>query len=46
MDTLGQDDASPGKRRATLRSGTASLTSTACRASFNQRGGASGEGAR
>ncbi|MEV0223886.1 DUF6380 family protein [Streptomyces sp. NPDC050704] len=46
MDTLGQDDASPEKRRATLRSGTASLTSTACRALFNQHGAAAGEEAR
>ncbi|MEU9781830.1 DUF6380 family protein [Streptomyces phaeochromogenes] len=46
MDTLGQDDASPGKRRATLRSGTASLTSTADRALLDQHGQASGEGAR
>ncbi|WP_353962945.1 DUF6380 family protein [Streptomyces sp. NBC_00878] len=46
MDTLGQDDAGPGKRRATLRSGTASLTSTADRAQLDQHGKASGEGAR
>ncbi|MEU5341816.1 MULTISPECIES: DUF6380 family protein [unclassified Streptomyces] len=46
MDTLGQDDASPGKRRATLRSGSASLTSTADRAQFDQHGQVAGEGAR
>ncbi|MEU3788239.1 DUF6380 family protein [Streptomyces fructofermentans] len=34
------------KRRATLRSGTASQTSTARRAAFHRHGGASGEGAR
>jgi hypothetical protein len=46
MDIVGQDDASPGKWRATLRSGTASLNSTACRALFHQHGEAAGEGAR
>ncbi|MEV5430415.1 DUF6380 family protein [Streptomyces sp. NPDC052701] len=34
-----------GNRRATLRSGTASLTKTAVRAPFEQRGGRAGEGA-
>ncbi|WP_420907393.1 DUF6380 family protein [Streptomyces scabichelini] len=46
MDTLGQGDATPGKRCATLRSAQASLTSTACRALFNQHGAAAGEDAR
>ncbi|MFJ5779145.1 DUF6380 family protein [Streptomyces sp. NPDC093094] len=35
-----------GKRRATLRGRTASLTSVACSASFNHHGGHAGEGAR
>ncbi|WP_219925804.1 MULTISPECIES: DUF6380 family protein [Streptomyces] len=46
MDTLGHGDAAPGKRRATLRSATASLTATACRAPFHHHGRAAGEGAR
>ncbi|WP_221349753.1 DUF6380 family protein [Streptomyces beigongshangae] len=46
MDTPSQDDASPWKRDATLRSRTASLTATAGRAPFHRHGGAAGEGAR
>jgi hypothetical protein len=46
MDTLGTGDATPGKRRATLRSATASLTATACRTSLSHHGQAAGEGAR
>ncbi|WP_220450456.1 DUF6380 family protein [Streptomyces flaveus] len=46
MDTLGQGDTTPGKRCATLRSVTASLTSTACRAPLHRHGTAAGEGAR
>ncbi|MFC8195158.1 DUF6380 family protein [Streptomyces sp. NPDC060006] len=46
MDSPGQDDASTGKRCATLRPGTASLTSTAGRAPLHRHGEAAGEGAR
>ncbi|MGP4047027.1 DUF6380 family protein [Streptomyces sp. 2A115] len=46
MDTLGQDDGGAGKRRATLRSETASLTSTAGRVPLDQHGEAAGEDAR
>ncbi|MET9897298.1 DUF6380 family protein [Streptomyces sp. NPDC006446] len=46
MDNMGQGDSIGEKRRATLRSRAASLTATACRASFNQHGAAAGEGAR
>ncbi|MFE9679890.1 DUF6380 family protein [Streptomyces sp. NPDC002701] len=46
MDTPPQDDASPWKRDATLRPGTASLTATAGRATFHRHGPAAGEGAR
>ncbi|MEU1596374.1 DUF6380 family protein [Streptomyces sp. NPDC005708] len=34
------------KRQATLRCGAASLTATACRASFKHHGGPAGEEAR
>ncbi|MEU9185686.1 DUF6380 family protein [Streptomyces sp. NPDC048484] len=46
MDTLGEDDPSAWKRHATLRSRTASLTSTVGRAPFHRHGEAAGEGAR
>ncbi|WP_432423005.1 DUF6380 family protein [Streptomyces pseudovenezuelae] len=45
MDNSVQGDSTGEKRHATLRSETASLTATACRAGFD-RGGRSGEGAR
>ncbi|WP_443064832.1 DUF6380 family protein [Streptomyces sp. NBC_00576] len=38
MDNSVQGDAPAAKRRATLRSGTASLTSTACRATVIRHG--------
>ncbi len=46
MDTPGQGDATEGKRGAALRSVTASLTATVCRAPFHHHGEAAGEGAR
>ncbi|MER5653073.1 MULTISPECIES: DUF6380 family protein [unclassified Streptomyces] len=46
MDNRGQGDTTGEKRHATLRSRTASLTATACRASFDHHGAAPGEGAR
>ncbi|MFF3612131.1 DUF6380 family protein [Streptomyces sp. NPDC002580] len=46
MDNMGQGDSTGEKRHATLRSRTASLTATACRASSGQHGAAAGEGAR
>ncbi|MFJ4782381.1 DUF6380 family protein [Streptomyces sp. NPDC088794] len=45
MDNSVQGDSTGEKRRATLRSRTASMTATARRAEFD-RGGRSGEGAR
>ncbi|WP_412180792.1 DUF6380 family protein [Streptomyces sp. ADMS] len=42
MESPVRDDVPQSKRRATLRSGTASLTSTACRAVFIRRGGCAG----
>ena len=41
-----EGDTNPGKRRATLRSGTASLTSTARRAPLHPHREAAGEDAR
>ncbi|WP_443041449.1 DUF6380 family protein [Streptomyces sp. B21-083] len=46
MDDSVQDDAPAANRRATLRPGTASLTSTACRAAFVRRDGCAGGSAR
>ncbi|MGY1496145.1 DUF6380 family protein [Streptomyces sp. QTS52] len=46
MDNSVQADVPAAKRRATLRSRTASLTSTACRAAFIRRGGRTGGSAR
>ncbi|MFI1355858.1 DUF6380 family protein [Streptomyces sp. NPDC020898] len=46
MDNPVQGDVPETKRRATLRSGTASLTSTACRAAFIRHGGCTGGSAR
>ena len=46
MDNSVQGDAAGEKWHATLRSGTASLTATACRARITSPGGRSGEGAR
>lgn len=46
MDNSVQGDAIGEKWHATLRSGTASLTATACRAPFKHHGGRAGEGAR
>ncbi|WP_405867116.1 MULTISPECIES: DUF6380 family protein [unclassified Streptomyces] len=45
MDKTVQGDATGEKRHATLRTGTASLTATVCRARFNH-GSRAGEGAR
>ncbi|WP_408647475.1 DUF6380 family protein [Streptomyces geranii] len=42
MDKPVQGEVPEAKRCATLRSGTASLTSTACRAAFIRRGGCAG----
>ncbi|MFJ3230640.1 DUF6380 family protein [Streptomyces sp. NPDC086787] len=39
-------DSTGGKRHATLRCGAASLTATACRASFNEHDGRAREDAR
>jgi hypothetical protein len=39
MDDSVHGDVAAAKRRATLRSGTASLTSTASRTAFNRHGG-------
>ncbi|MGW3646889.1 DUF6380 family protein [Streptomyces sp. NPDC000878] len=46
MDNPVQGDVTETKRCATLRSGTASLTSTACRAAFVRHGGCTGGSAR
>ncbi|MFF4136689.1 DUF6380 family protein [Streptomyces mirabilis] len=46
MDNMGQGDSTGEKRHATLRRRVASLTAMACRAPFNHRGTAAGEGAR
>ncbi|WP_415924224.1 DUF6380 family protein [Streptomyces sp. AK08-02] len=46
MDASVQGDAPATKRRATLRSRTASLTSTACRAAFVRRDGCAGGSTR
>ncbi|MGW3493495.1 DUF6380 family protein [Streptomyces sp. NPDC001020] len=46
MDKPAPGDFIREKRQATLRSGAASLTETARRASFNHHGGPAGEGAR
>ncbi|WP_371663940.1 DUF6380 family protein [Streptomyces sp. NBC_00280] len=46
MDNSVQGDVPAVKRRATLRSGTASLTSTACRAAFIRHSGRAGGSAR
>ncbi|MFJ4466319.1 DUF6380 family protein [Streptomyces sp. NPDC089424] len=46
MDSLGQGDGDAGKRYATLRGRTASLTATARRGAVTRRGGCAGEGAR
>ncbi|MET7779458.1 DUF6380 family protein [Streptomyces sp. NPDC005388] len=46
MDNMGQGDSTGEKRHATLRRRAASLTAMACRAPFNHRGAAAGEGAR
>ena len=46
MDDSVQGTGPAAQRRATLRSGTASLTSTARRAAFVRHGGCAGENAR
>ncbi|MEV2216684.1 DUF6380 family protein [Streptomyces sp. NPDC050997] len=46
MDNPVQGDATAGKRHATLRWATASLTATTSHAPFNLYGGRAGEGAR
>ena len=46
MDNSIQGDATGEKWQATLRSGTASLTATAGRASFKHHGVRAGEGVR
>ncbi|MET8290006.1 DUF6380 family protein [Streptomyces sp. NPDC051639] len=46
MDNLGQGDSTGGKWHATLRWSAASLTATAGRTPFEDRGGPKGEDAR
>ncbi|MER7681142.1 DUF6380 family protein [Streptomyces sp. NPDC096934] len=46
MDNPVQGDSAGGKRQATLRWSAASLTATAGRTPFEDRGGPQGEGAR
>ncbi|MFJ9351634.1 DUF6380 family protein [Streptomyces sp. NPDC101237] len=46
MDTVGPADATGGKRQATLRCGSASLTATARPAPYHRHGGRAGEAAR
>ncbi|MEV7979240.1 DUF6380 family protein [Streptomyces sp. NPDC086519] len=46
MDTVGQGDATGGKRQATLRRDTASLTATARPAPFHRHGGQVGKATR
>ncbi|MGW1721573.1 DUF6380 family protein [Streptomyces sp. NPDC002306] len=46
MDNVGQGDSTGEMRHATLRSGAASLTATACRARFERHDRSAGEGAR
>ncbi|WP_420856517.1 DUF6380 family protein [Streptomyces mangrovisoli] len=46
MDKAVPSDPGPGKRRATLRRGPASLTATAGAAPVHRRRGRAGEGAR
>ncbi|MFB7336794.1 DUF6380 family protein [Streptomyces adustus] len=46
MGTVGEGDSAGRMRHATLRSGAASLTATACRARFHRHDGTAGEGAR
>ncbi|MFE9095666.1 DUF6380 family protein [Streptomyces sp. NPDC007264] len=43
MDNPVQGDSTVEKRHATLRCGAASLSATACRASFKHHGGPAGE---
>ncbi|WP_442819033.1 DUF6380 family protein [Streptomyces sp. NBC_01235] len=45
-DKVGQGDSSGEKRHATLRSGAASLSATACGAEFKHHGRPAREGAR
>ncbi|WP_443072965.1 DUF6380 family protein [Streptomyces sp. NBC_01451] len=46
MDNSVQGEVPTSKRHATLRSRTASLTSTACRPAFVRRGGCTGGSVR
>ncbi|MFI7292808.1 DUF6380 family protein [Streptomyces sp. NPDC050121] len=45
-DTVGRGDSAGENRQATLRSGAASLTGTACGAEFTHHGRPAREGAR